>query len=141
MDEKTVAERRRRSDVPASGSGDLLSSGLRTPPLVYTVVEGEKAGTTIVTLIGPLTLYNLFKLQDELRRLDTPVTILDLEQMTYMDSAGLGLLVNGYVSAERQNRHFLLASVSERVGALLNLTQVDQVLPIFASVEAAEASL
>ena len=98
-------------------------------------------GTTILTLTGPLTLSNLFAFQDELRRLESPVLILDLEHMSYMDSAGLGLLMNGYVSATNQGRQFVLACVSERVGALLELTKVNHVLKIFPSMKAAMAAL
>lgn len=114
---------------------------MQTPPLTFTVATGEQEGTVILTLIGPLLLYNLFDLQIELRTLNAPVVILDLEQMAYMDSAGLGLLMNGYVSALSEDRKFLLTGVSERVGALLTMTHVDDVLPQYASVEEAEAAV
>lgn len=114
---------------------------MNDPQLIFTVFPGDHPGTTILTLIGPLTLYNLFAFQDQLRAVETPVVILDLEQMTYMDSAGLGLLVNGFVSAERQNRKFLVTGVNERAGALLSLTHVDKVLAIYPSVDEAEAQL
>jgi anti-sigma B factor antagonist len=111
-----------------------------TTPLTYTVVPGKQEGTVIVTLIGPLVLYNLFRLQDELRTRQDSVVILDLEQTPYMDSAGLGLLMNAYVSAVNGGRAFLLAGVCERVHALLAMTKVDQVLRTFPSVEDAESA-
>ena len=114
---------------------------MNDPPLVFTVFPGEHPEMTILTLIGPLTLYNLFAFQDQLRAVETPVTILDLEQMTYMDSAGLGLLVNGFVSAQRRGREFLVTGVNERVGALLSLTHVDKVLAMYPSVDDAEEYL
>lgn len=109
--------------------------------LAYTVACGEQEGTAIVTLIGPLILYNLFEVQKELRMLRDPVLIVDLEQLPYMDSAGLGLLMNTYVSATSNGRRFLVANVNERVQALLSMMRVDEVLPMFPSVEAAEASV
>lgn len=114
---------------------------MNDPQLIFTMFPGENPGTTILTLIGPLTLYNLFAFQDQLRSVDSQIVILDAEQMTYMDSAGLGLLVNGFVSAQRQRRKFLVTGVNERVGALLSLTHVDKVLTIFSTVDEAEASL
>ena len=78
------------------------------------------------------------KFQAYFRQLTPPVLIVDLSQVTYMDSAGLGLLMNGYVSAEGRKNKFLLAAVNERVNALLQLTRVDTVLHIFPSVDAAE---
>jgi anti-anti-sigma factor len=59
----------------------------------------------------------------------------------YMDSAGLGLIMNYYVSAEDGGRKILLACVNERVQALLQMTKVDGVLKSFRTVEEAEASL
>lgn len=109
-------------------------------PLTYGTESGKKPGVTVLTLVGPLTLSNLFEFQAYFRQLTPPVLIVDLSQVTYMDSAGLGLLMNGYVSAEGRKNKFLLAAVNERVNALLQLTRVDTVLHIFPSVDAAEVS-
>jgi anti-anti-sigma factor len=67
--------------------------------------------------------------------------ILDLSETPYMDSAGLGLIMNYYVSAEGSGRKLLLASVNERVVSLLEMTKVDKVLKSYPTVETAEASL
>ena len=69
------------------------------------------------------------------------VLIVDLSDSPYMDSAGLGLLMNYYVSAQNHGRKILLASVNERIKALLELTKVDGILQSYPTVEAAEASL
>ena len=110
-------------------------------PLSYTAATGGRAGTTILKLVGPLTLTNMLSFQHELRAMDSPVLIVDMSGVTYMDSAGLGLLMNGYVSAQNHNRKFLLAGVNDRVFALLQMTKVDSVLPVFPSARAAEDSL
>ena len=92
-------------------------------------------------LYGPLTLGNLFEFQTALRAMKDPVLILDLLRLTYMDSAGVGLLVNAYVSAQHDGRKFALAGVNDRVKALLEVTRVDSVLPVFPTAEKAEAEL
>jgi anti-sigma B factor antagonist len=56
-----------------------------------------------------------------------------------MDSAGLGVMMNYFVSAQSHGRKFLLTGVSDRLRALLEMTKVDNVLQICDSVEAAEA--
>ena len=109
-------------------------------PLTYTIEPGSAPGTTIIALSGPFTLSNLFAFQHELRATQAPLLILDLSGVPYMDSAGLGVLMNAYVSAEHAHRAFRLAGVSERLLALLQMTRVDQVLSIHPSVQAAEAS-
>ncbi len=69
------------------------------------------------------------------------VLIVDLSDSPYMDSAGLGLLMNYYVSAQNHGRKILLARVNERIEALLELTKVDGILKSYPTVEAAEADL
>lgn len=110
-------------------------------PLQYTTRPGSKPGTTILSLIGPLTLTNLFGFQEAFRAMDAPVLIVDLERTSYMDSAGLGLLMNGYVSAMNNGRQLMVAAPNHRIAALLEMTTVDRVLTVAPSVEAAENSL
>jgi anti-sigma B factor antagonist len=64
-----------------------------------------------------------------------------MSETTYIDSAGLGLIMNYYVAATDHGRKLLLAGVNERVKALLEMTRVQGVLTTFPSVAAAEASL
>jgi anti-sigma B factor antagonist len=110
-------------------------------PLSYAVEGGSQQGTTVLRIAGPLTLSNMFALQHDLRGLSAPVLILDMSEVSYMDSAGLGLLMNAYASAENHKRRFLLACVTERVTTLLQMTKLDSVLSIFPSVAAAEESI
>ena len=110
-------------------------------PLSQVTEPGTREGTTILKLSGPLTLANLFGFQEDFRMLTPPVLILDLTGVTYMDSAGLGILINAHVSAENQHRRFLLACINERVMTLLRLTRLDQVLKVYPSVAVAEAAV
>jgi len=106
--------------------------------LTYTSTNGSKDGTIILTLVGPLTLSNMFAFQGPFRSMKPPCLILNMAGVPYMDSAGLGLLTNYFVAAQDEGRKFLMASVSERILSLLQMTKVDQVLKLYPSVEAAE---
>ncbi len=108
--------------------------------LTYTSSAGTKEGTVILKLVGPLTLGNMFTLQNDLRAMKPACLIVDMTDVNYMDSAGLGVLMNAFVAADDGNRKFLLAGVNQRIMSLLEMTKVDQVLKLFPSVEAAEAS-
>jgi anti-sigma B factor antagonist len=111
-------------------------------PLSVERRAGEATGTRILRLIGPLTLRNLFEFQAELRQgLPPLVFILDLSEVPYMDSAGMGSLINYYVHCEKNGITMIVAGVSSRVMELFRLTKVDTVIPLAASVEAAEAGL
>jgi anti-anti-sigma factor len=106
--------------------------------LTYSYRDGSKVGVVILKLVGPLTLSNMFSFQGEFRANKPPCLILDMSEVPYMDSAGLGLLTNYFVAAEDEHRRLLLACVNERVLSLLEMTKVDQVLKMYPSVEAAE---
>ena len=104
--------------------------------------DGSASGTRIVTLVGPITLRNLFHFQDELRAGDQPkVAILDLSGVPYMDSSGMGAVINYFVFCQRHSVKMIAAGVSPRVMELFKMTKVDSVIPLSPSVEAAEASV
>ena len=106
--------------------------------LTYSYTNGSKEGTIVLKLAGPLTLTNMFAFQGEFRTTKPPCLIVDMADVPYMDSAGLGLLTNYFVAAQGENRKFLLACVNDRIMSLLEMTKVDQILKMFPSVQAAE---
>jgi anti-anti-sigma factor len=114
---------------------------MRDEPLIHSYAKGQKDGTMVLKLVGPLTLSTMFGFQDEFRLTTPQVLIVDFSETPYMDSAGLGLVMNYYVSAQDHGRKLLLAGVNERVVELFKMTRVQGVLTSFPTVEAAEASL
>jgi len=113
---------------------------MRDEPLTVTVAQGRGEGVTILLLKGPLTLQNTFEFQQDLAQHKPAVLIIDLTESPYMDSAGLGLLMNCYVSAEKNGRKLLLAGVNERINALLQTTKVHLILKNYPTAVEAEAS-
>ena len=99
------------------------------------------SGARILILKGSLTLTSLFEFQDLVRRDQSSNLILDLGEVPYMDSAGLGAILGAYTSCERKGRRFGLARVSQRVLTLLQVVGVDKMVPQYESVEAAEQQL
>jgi anti-sigma B factor antagonist len=107
--------------------------------LSYATSPGAKEGTVIMTIDGPFTLSNIFRLQTELRTLKPACLIMDLTSVPYMDSAGLGVVMNYFVSAQGNGRKLLLVGVNDRIRALLEMTKVDSILRLFDSIEAAQS--
>ena len=107
--------------------------------LSYTLSDGAKPGTTILTIEGPLTLGNMFKLQAEMRTLKPECLIMDMTGIPYMDSAGMGVIMNYYVAAQGGGRKLFLVGVNERVRTLLEMTKVESVLKMYPTVDAAQA--
>ena len=114
---------------------------MRDEPLSYSFSDGKRDGTKVLKLVGPLTLSTMFGFQNEFRSATPQVMIVDMTETTYMDSAGLGLIMNYYVAAQDHGRKLLLAGVNDRIKAICDMTKVSGVLAMFPTVEAAEASL
>jgi anti-sigma B factor antagonist len=101
--------------------------------------EGKSSGVAIIRVTGPLTMRNLFVFQDELRSRTPPATtILDFLGVPYLDSAGMGAVINHYVHCQKRGCKLLVAGVNSRALELFLLTRVNTIIPMFANVEEAE---
>ena len=109
-------------------------------PLTLERKAGKLPGTRILVLEGPLTLRNMFDLQSDLRTQPYPdLSILDLSGVPYMDSAGMGLIVNHFTQCQSSGKRMVAVGVSPRVLELFKITRVDAIIPQAATIEAAEA--
>lgn len=94
----------------------------------------------VLKLSGTLVLTTIFEFQNIVRADTTPELTLDFSQVPYVDSAGIGALVNAHVSRVKNGRKLALAGVNKRVMDALKITKVDSVftfLPAEASPERA----
>lgn len=99
-------------------------------------------GTRILHISGPITLPNLFAFQDAVRSVPAPqVAILDLTGVPYMDSAGMGALINYFTHCQRAGIRMLVAGVNSRVSESFRMTHVDTIIPMPAHVASGEALL
>ena len=113
---------------------------MRDASLTFEMTPGRLGGM-VIRLVGPLTLSNLFELQTALRNASPELMIFDLTEMPYMDSAGIGVIVNYFVSAEKRGRKMCLAGANERVLALLEMMKLTKILGCFKTVADAEANV
>jgi anti-anti-sigma factor len=115
--------------------------------------HGKTPGTVIFRLSGPFrardmhgalspnALRNTFELEDGNDPQALPIHalhILDLTEVPYMDSAGLGLIVSHYVRCQGRGVRLVVAGVSPRVLQLFEMTTVDKFFPRIATVEEAD---
>jgi anti-sigma B factor antagonist len=114
-------------------------STMRDEPLTYSFSQGKSDGTTVLKLVGPLTISTMFGFQNEFRAATPQAMIVDLSETTYMDSAGLGLIMNYYVVAADPGRKLLLAGINDRIKALMEMTKVLGVLTSFPTVALSHA--
>jgi anti-sigma B factor antagonist len=106
---------------------------MASEPLEVERLFGEFGGRGVLCLRGPLTSENLPSFQNAIRRENVPTMILDLTEVPYIDSAGLGSLVSVYVSRNKQGQRLALSGVNGRIINLLKITRMEDLFLIFPS--------
>jgi len=108
----------------------------RTPGTVIFRLSGPFTARDMYGSLSPTALRNTFEAEED----SEPQTlhILDLTDVPYMDSAGLGLIVSHYVRCQGRGVRLVAAGVSPRVLQLLEMTKVDGFLTRIGTVEEAD---
>ena len=110
-------------------------------PLEVEHLHGSLEGQGILCLKGPLTAENQSSFQNAVRRENSNTIILDLTEVPYVDSAGLGSLVSACVSRQKAGQRVALSGVNERVLKLFQITRVEPLFLMFPTLEDALESL
>lgn len=95
---------------------------------------------TVIRLSGELDLASVPAVRERLLALavDGQVNqVLDLTNLTFMDSAGLGVIVATRRRLRTLQGALVLACPNETILRLLRLTSMDKVLPVYPTVDAA----
>ncbi len=108
------------------------------------IVEKESSGVTILALSGRVTLgEESNQLRSHIKEMlseGAKRLVLDLGDVSYIDSAGLGTLVAGFTSSQSQGAVMKLANLTKRFREQLNITKLVTVFDVYDSVEAAVKS-
>ena len=105
--------------------------------LTVTPIEGTDPNQHVYALEGPVTLGNLFTLQEALNS-PAPVLILDLTGVPYIDSSGVGALVRSVVLRKKLGHRLVLTAPNASVRKLFSLTNVGSLLETYPSLEEAK---
>jgi anti-sigma B factor antagonist len=96
-------------------------------PFPSLTLDKQKSGETVTVLChGRVVSSTASVLQDEVRKLipEFSTIVLDLTDVSYMDSSGLGALVGLYVSAKRAGKQLKLINLSNRVKDMMRVTNL-----------------
>jgi anti-sigma B factor antagonist len=110
-------------------------------PLQLQEVTDAQNGLRIIHLTGPVLLSNFFQFQALLRGSTAPRLILDLTQVPYIDSAGIGALVGAYVTHQKDGRSLALVGVAQRVRNTMQVTRVEPFFSFFDSLASAQKAV
>jgi len=96
----------------------------------------EERGYTIIELNGDIDLScspdSRKQILDVLEKKQD--LLVDLSQVSYIDSSGVASLVEGFQTAKKTNLKFGLVGVSDAAMSVLQLARLDKVFPIYDSV-------
>jgi anti-sigma B factor antagonist len=109
-------------------------------PLHVEDIQSSSNGHRILRLTGPLTLSNLFEFQSLVRAGKATLTVVDLTDVPYIDSAGIGALLGAHVSTQREKRSLALVGVNQRVQNALEITKVYKFFSVFPTVAEAQSA-
>jgi anti-sigma B factor antagonist len=108
------------------------------------IKERDANGVTVLTLAGRVVL------GDESSQLRTKLKdllaggkkklVLDLAEVKYIDSAGLGTLVGGYTSAQNQGASIKLANLTKKFDEQLHITKLVTVFDVYGTADEAVKS-
>lgn len=116
--------------VPAVGAPETFA----WPEGAYAVVEAH----------GELDVYTAGSLRSVLTELGAAgryLLAVDMAEVTFMDSSGLGVLIGGVKRARADGGALVLASTTDSILRTLRITGVLRVMPVFDTVPSALAHL
>ena len=108
------------------------------------IVEKDLSGVSVLELIGRVVLGDesnqlRTKLKELLGSGKTKI-VLDLAEVKYIDSAGLGTLVAGFTTAQNQGADMKLANLTKKFDEQLHITKLVTVFDVHDTVDDAVKS-
>jgi anti-sigma B factor antagonist len=94
---------------------------------------------TIYKAAGKLSLETVNEFGQKMRAETASYLVLDLSGVSFLDSAGVGSLVSIFVNRRNQGKTFALAALSAQSTAVVMVAGLQNLLPIYKTVEEAVA--
>ncbi len=102
-------------------------------------VAGSDAKRAILRLKGKLSLESVHNFIQTVRPEPAASLVLEMSGVSFLDSAGLGALVQMFVHRRNKGQTFALAGLTEQGNAVLQVAGLRKLLPTYASFEEALA--
>jgi anti-sigma B factor antagonist len=102
---------------------------------------GSIANVQVLSVRGAITYSTSPAFQDAISAAAASRLIVDLSEVSSIDSMAIGALVRAYVSCQKSGRKLLLVGLNHRVRNILHITGVDPLFETYATVSEAESAL
>lgn len=107
------------------------------------VSSSERGDVTVVHVAGEIDVYTAPLLREVLDKqiaAGRTKLVVDLEQVTFMDSTGLGVLVGRLKLVRGQNGSLRIVSAQDRILKVFKITGLDKVFHIYPTVDEASGA-
>lgn len=103
--------------------------------MMFHMESAESPGVDpVLTLVGTLDATNAHDVRMELERLRCEPAlggvVLDLSSLRVLDSISLGIIIHSFTHFQALNRRFIIRNPSEEIMELLQISCLDQLIPI-----------
>jgi len=112
--------------------------------MAFNIFSEKKDGVALVRVSGEIDMFTSPNLRDALLPFFIPKTqaiVVDLSDVSFMDSSGIATLVEGLQWSRKQKGRFILAGLGQTVINALSLTKLDKVFSIEPDVATALSGL
>src|SRR5215467_11875666 len=113
-----------------------LTTLMQTATLDIEKLPGTN-GTLVTKLTGKLSLETVHNFIQLMRPEPAERLVIDMNGVSFLDSAGVGALVSLFVNRRNTGKTFALASLNQQGSAILQVAGLTKLLPIFPTVDAA----
>jgi anti-sigma B factor antagonist len=109
-------------------------------PVNFAVSIRHAGPISLLDVSGRLTSFEIGALRESISRLlkqGRKNIVLNLSELQYLDSSGIGELARAYVSVVKESGQMKVVGLSRKVEEILKITQLYQVFPEFPTEEEA----
>ena len=138
-----VADSRPRGGVACVAPAGTPAGQTRADDVDLTLSTHEAGGTTVVAVGGEIDVYTAPRLRDKFTELVAAGSydiIVDMQNVEFLDSTGLGVLVGGLKKVRAHDGSLDLVCTQDRLLKIFRITGLAKVFVIHDSAEAALAS-
>ena len=92
----------------------------------------------VVDVKGDMDLYNSYKLKDLIKKMiesNVKKIIINLGDVSYIDSSGIGALIHIYSTVKKMNYDIVFVNIHGSVKKVIELTKLTSYFPIVGSIE------
>jgi anti-sigma B factor antagonist len=105
--------------------------------------SSKKDQNNILTLSGEIDLHNSPAVAASLKEIiarKPPQVLVDLSQVSYIDSSGIAVMIEGMQNVQKYGGKFGIFGIQDSVRSIFEIARLDQVFRIFPDLKSASAA-